>query len=268
MRKILPLVKDHLHNLGIIILSKGLHEENGKVHLLPEIIERVLSRGQEERVPIIATVGGPCLAEELAVRAPTAVIYASTNISFLNSCKNNFATNYYRVSLSQDIRGVEVCSALKNVYTIAVGICDGLAEARGIRSMNNLKALIISQALKEMRLFVRLLGGNEETVYGLAGLGDLEATSRKISGRQLIFGRMLGLGMSVEDAIATLKEMNVTTIEGYSTARKAYNLLTSLQNNNVHISPKVDFPLLMGIYRVLYEKRSVEDEIVGALNAL
>jgi glycerol-3-phosphate dehydrogenase (NAD(P)+) len=93
----------------------------------------------------------------------------------------------------------------KNVYTIAIGWCDGLAEVMGIKSMNNLRAFIVSQAIKEMSLLLKLLGGREETVYGLAGLGDLEATSRKISGRQLMFGRILGLGMNVEEAMASLK---------------------------------------------------------------
>lgn len=263
MCKILPFIEDRLEDLGIIILSKGLHEENGKVYLLSEIIERIAARGEGGGMPTIAHVGGPCLAEELAVRAHTVVIYSSTDILFLHSCKSNFATEYYHICLSQDIRGVEVCSALKNTYTIAIGMCDGLAEARGIKSMNNLKAFIISKAVKEMSLFAKLLGGSEETAYGLAGLGDLEATSRKISGRQLMFGRMLGLGMSVKEAMTALKEMGVTTIEGYSTTRKAYNLL--LRNKSINVSPDTEFPLLTGVYKVLYEGKAVQEEIARVL---
>jgi len=254
----LPFLKDRLDDVGMVILSKGLHEENGEISLLSETVSRIISKCKESAPPI-AVVGGPCLAEELAVRAHTVVVYASTDIRFLELCRSNFATIYYRILLSHDVVGVELCSALKNVYTIAIGWCDGLAEAMSIKSMNNLRAFIVSQAIKEMSLLLKLLRGREETVYGLAGLGDLEATSRKVSGRQLMFGRMLGLGMSVEEAMTALRKMGVTTIEGYSTAKKVYDMM--LQNKDLSASLNLSFPLLTSVYKVLYEGRNVEEEV-------
>jgi glycerol-3-phosphate dehydrogenase (NAD(P)+) len=263
LRRALPFIKGHLKDISIVVLSKGLYKESRKVFLLSETVDRIISRC-EKRVPPIAVVGGPCLAEELAVRAHTVAVYASTDIRFLERCKSNFAMSYYHIRLSHDVVGVELCSALKNVYTIAIGWCDGLAEAMGIKSMNNLRAFIVSQAIKETSLLLKLLGGREETVYGLAGLGDLEATSRKISGRQLMFGRMLGLGMNVEEAMASLKKVGVTTIEGYSTAEKVYDML--LQNKDTSSFLDVSFPLLTGIYKVLYEGRAVEEEVQRILD--
>lgn len=258
VQRALPFLKDHLEDVGIVILSKGLHEENGKVSLLSETVNRIISK-YEKHTPPIAVVGGPCLAEELAARAYTVAVYASADTKFLECCKNNFATSYYHILLSHDVVGVELCSALKNVYTIAIGWCDGLAEAMGVKSMNNLRAFVVSQAIKEMSQLLRFLGGREETVYGLAGLGDLEATSRKISGRQLMFGRMLGLGMSVEEAMAALRKMGVTTIEGYSTAKKIYYMV--LRNKDIPASLDLKFPLLTSVYKVLYEGRNVEEEV-------
>jgi len=166
------------------------------------------------------------MAKEIARRIITHVIAAGdkkTRTLF----KKTFETKDFHVVESDDLRGAELCGALKNVYSIAVGMAGEKV---------NTAAALFTQALNEMCTFVQKAGGQRETVRGLAGVGDLEATCR--SGRNTEFGKLLGSGLSPK---AALERMN-TTVEGYETARLAYKMAFQL---------KLDLPLLKKVYKTI-----------------
>jgi glycerol-3-phosphate dehydrogenase (NAD(P)+) len=214
-----------------VILTKGLYANMGKVSFPSKVVEEITMQKEEIGKKLkIVSVGGPCIAEELATRVPTAAVYASRHFDAAKECKKNFQTSYYRIHISTDTIGVELCAALKNVYSIAIGWCRGLTEASNLNSMFNLESIMITQAVKEMSIISQRLGGRPDTAFGLAGLGDLNVTVRKIGGRNFLFGSLLGKGMSVREALGYLSRKGIHTIEGVSTGLKIYDLLTKEAN--------------------------------------
>ena len=129
-------------------------------------------------------------------------------------------TEVYRLEITDDVDGIEASAAMKNVYAIALGIADGLAETGG-EPWHNLKAATFAQAAIEMQRLATALGGRAETAVGLAGVGDLEVTG--LSGRNKVYGARIGRG---ESAKAALDEMVAAgqTVEGVAAARFAAEL--------------------------------------------
>src|SRR5207247_854950 len=136
----------------VVTVSKGLAERAGRAVTLS------VALAATARLRLV-TVGGPSKALELARRVPTAVVYASRDRAARRLARRWLATNYYRVEESDDQRGVEMSSALKNVYAIAIGLCDGLVAAGRAEAMYNTKSAIFSQALVEMERLVLRAGG-------------------------------------------------------------------------------------------------------------
>src|SRR4029453_15696604 len=125
--------------------------------------------------PVVA-VGGPGKANEVAVGRPTAAVFAGPGEAVVARCARALTSPAFRVVRSDDLAGVEAAAATKNVYAVAAGLCHGLTEAGG-EPWHDLAAATFAQAVVEMRRLAAALGGREETVLGLAGLGDLEVTS-------------------------------------------------------------------------------------------
>jgi glycerol-3-phosphate dehydrogenase (NAD(P)+) len=162
----------------------------------------------------LAAIAGPCIAGELAGRRPTCVVFASRDESLLNRARGLFRTDYYHIWLSTDIAGVEACAALKNAYTLAVGLAGGILEQTGgadeaDAGMHNLAAALFGASAREMKRIVGLMGGNPENVPGLPGVGDQYVTC--MGGRTIRMGRLLGRGLTYPEA---LKEMAGETLEG------------------------------------------------------
>ena len=203
--------------------------------------------GDERRV---VAVVGPSLAGELAAGVPTAVVCASTDRRSAARVADLFSSSLFRTYLSDDVAGVEVGAALKNVIAIGIGLCDGLADAFGADALMNTKAFIFARGLIEMSHLARALGGRAETVMGLAGAGDLFVTA--IGGRNARFGAAVGGGLTPEQALAKLN----VTVEGYHNARAAIKLA------DVH---GLGLPVLRTIARVLYEglapRSAIEDMV-------
>ena len=247
---VLPIfnrVKDLIKDQYVITISKGLIEVNNDILTVPEAIWTI----KDVRLKTVA-ITGPSIAREVANRLPTRVVFSSLSYDSAKDVSEVFSTNYYRIDIIDDIKGAEIASALKNVYSIAIAWINGLEKRKNFE-MNNLRGVIASKAINEIARIVELLGGKKETVYGLSGFGDLIATFK--GGRNGMLGELLGSGLNVNQALEELKRRGVGVVEGYKTAKRVYRLL---KINSIDIN---DFPLLKAIYEILYEEKMVEDLI-------
>ena len=161
----------------ILMLTKGLSIYQNNYELLVDKLERLLSSKGIKEINISA-VGGPCLATGLANRVHSSVVIANKDVSTAKKIASMLNTNYYHTSFSDDLHGVEVCAAVKNIFSMAVGAAKGLCSknaSNDIREKNylNTASALIKQSVQEMEIFVEHLKGKKETVKGLAGLGDL-----------------------------------------------------------------------------------------------
>jgi glycerol-3-phosphate dehydrogenase (NAD(P)+) len=218
----------------LLLCTKGFgRRPDGTVDLLPPLIAAAMGPA----CPVVA-VGGPCKADEVAAGRPTAAVFAGADEAVVAGCARALATPAYRVACGGDLVGVEAAAATKNVYAIAVGVCHGLTGAGG-EPWHDLAAATFTRAVAEMRRLAVALGGREETVLGLAGLGDLEVTS--LSGRNRVFGARVGRGEPPDQALAAMAAAG-QTVEGVPAARLALELATRHE---------LDLPLLAAVGRVL-----------------
>jgi glycerol-3-phosphate dehydrogenase (NAD(P)+) len=199
-RRILP----HLpRGTPIVSATKGL--EPATHARMSEIISQVVS---PEFPPRIAVLSGPSFAAEAAAGQPTAVVLSSADIALANELQEELAAPNFRLYTNDDVLGVELAGAMKNVIAIAAGVCQGL----GLGS--NPLAALITRGLAEMTRLVVALGGRQETLSGLAGLGDLVLTCTGSLSRNRHVGIELGKGRSLA---AILEDMK-TVAEGVGTA--------------------------------------------------
>ncbi len=198
----------------ILLLTKGLSVNKNSYEVLAHKMERLLKTNGIKELNISAA-GGPCLAKGLANKIHTSVIFANKDINVVNQIAKLVSTNYYHISTTTDVVGVEVCAAIKNIYSMCIGASIGLCNAdlsSEIREKNylNTAASILQQSINEMIFFTEKLSGKKETVMGLAGIGDLYVSAD--GGRNSKMGFYLGQGMTYKDA--KLKKMPNITVEG------------------------------------------------------
>ncbi len=197
----------------LLMLTKGLAAREKTLHILPAIVQEGLAVYGIKNIPVGA-VGGPCIAGELAARRDSSVVLAFSEQKFLDWLLPLVAVPYYHARPSTDLIGVEVCAALKNFYALAVGYASGLLEKQGKAEngalMHNLAAGLFTQAVAEIGYMVKFLGGTLANVHGLPGVGDLYVTC--LAGRNSRMGRLLGLGLSYQEA--KTKHMADDTVEG------------------------------------------------------
>ncbi|MEZ5932062.1 MAG: glycerol-3-phosphate dehydrogenase [Alphaproteobacteria bacterium] len=217
----IPWILDYLLGFGVpisrlMMVTKGLDvtEEGGVRTLPPRVIEALAPL---DAAPAIIGVGGPCIARELANRAPTAVVYGYTDRGAAMFCQKAFATDYYHIRPSADLIGVEANAPLKNFMAIGVAAAwsrypDPVRE--NARQMNP-TAAVFEQAVHELALLTQWLGGNPMTALRLAGTGDLFVTVN--AGRNSRLGLRLGAGDSVDEALAGPLEGE--TVEGVDTGK-------------------------------------------------
>ncbi|SVC38569.1 uncharacterized protein METZ01_LOCUS291423, partial [marine metagenome] len=195
----LELCKILKNNVPILILTKGLSINNNNYEILAHKIERILRENGIKKTNISAA-GGPCLAKDLATKVHTSVVFANTDINVVNEIKKIVSTDYYHVSTTDDVIGVEVCAAIKNIFSIGIGSTKDLNAAAGL----------IQQSIDEMIIFTETLKGKKETVIGLAGIGDLYVSAD--GGRNSKMGEYLGQGLTFQEAKKT--KMPKVTVEG------------------------------------------------------
>jgi glycerol-3-phosphate dehydrogenase (NAD(P)+) len=230
----------------VLSVSKGLAQSRGRAVTLSDALA-------DEAGLHIVTVGGPSKALELARRVPTAVVYASPQAAVRRRLRQMLETAYYRVEESADQRGLELCSALKNAYAIAIGLCDGLVAAGRAEAMYNTKSALYTQALREIArlgLTVKMRGA---TVHGLGGAGDLHVTG--MAGRNRVFGELRGAGRPTKEVVAELKARDELT-EGYAAIRWCWRFARERKVTGV--------PLLHALHRIVYGGHDVERELSAA----
>ena len=162
-------------------------------------MERLFKQNGVKEINISAA-GGPCLAKNLANKAHTSVVFANNDVKIAKKIAKLVSTNYYHVSTSNDVIGVETCAAIKNIFSMAVGASQGLCDSTKSKEKNylNTAAALIQESIYEMITFVEKLKGKKETVIGLAGIGDLYVSSD--GGRNSKMGEYLGQGMKFKEA--------------------------------------------------------------------
>jgi len=213
----------------VVTASKGI--EN-KTHLtMSGVLHETLPDIDENR---LAVLSGPSFAKEVAADVPTLVTAASKNRATADFIQQVFATPYFRVYTSDDVVGVELGGAVKNVIAIASGIIDGLGLGL------NTRAALITRGLVEIQRLGLALGGKPHTFAGLAGAGDLILTCTGSLSRNYTVGTKIGQGMTLEQI---LSEMHMVA-EGVKTTRSVYNLSRRLG---------VEMPISHEIYHVLYD---------------
>ncbi len=199
------------NNIPILVLTKGLSVNNNEYEILAHKMERLLKKNGIKETNISAA-GGPCLAKGLANKAHTSVVFANKDIKAVDQISKLVSTNYYHVSTSTDVIGVETCAAIKNIFSMAVGASQGLSNFSKSKEKNHLNtaAALIQESIYEMIIFVERLKGKKETVIGLAGIGDLYVSAD--GGRNSKMGEYIGQGMTFKEAKE--KKMPLDTVEG------------------------------------------------------
>ncbi len=213
----------------IVSASKGI--EN-KTHLtMSGVLRQILHDTPED---YFAVLSGPSFAREVAGKIPTVVAAASKDQKVAGFIQHVFSTRYFRVYTNNDMIGVELGGAVKNVIAIASGTIEGLGLGL------NARAALITRGLTEMRRLGLKLGANPRTFAGIAGIGDLVLTCTGDISRNYTVGKKIGEGMKLNEI---LSEMRMVA-EGVKTAKSVYNLSRKLG---------VEMPICHEVYRILYE---------------
>jgi glycerol-3-phosphate dehydrogenase (NAD(P)+) len=204
----------------LLMLTKGLSIHNNQYELLVDKLKRLMNDRGILDINISA-VGGPCLAAGLANRVHSSVVIANEDLQIAKKIADMLNTSYYHTSHSNDLNGVEVSAAIKNIFSMAVGAAKGLCSqniSNEVREKNylNTASALIEQSIHEMEIFVEHLKGKKETVKGLAGLGDLYVSSG--GGRNAKMGFYIGNGLTFSEAKKT--KMEKVTVEGADLAKE------------------------------------------------
>lgn len=236
-------------DIPLLSISKGMIDDGeNKGHLIsyPEYMLRFTDKDLK-----IYAVGGPCTSYELVDRDPTEVTFCGPDMATLRWLREIFETNYYHISLSTDVHGVECTVALKNAYALGIALAIGMSYKREGRPLEhyNSQAALFAQASKEMYLLLDTFGGTAvRNIY--LGLGDLYVTV--FGGRNRKLGILLGQGDTYEEAIQKLAGV---TLEGVAISKRTANAVEQLAALGV-LDTK-DFPLLMHIKELLFENKKI-----------
>ncbi|MFQ3574062.1 MAG: NAD(P)H-dependent glycerol-3-phosphate dehydrogenase [Thermodesulfovibrionales bacterium] len=222
--KACPFINDYAY---IVSASKGI--EKG-THLLPSmILEEILDKP-------VSVLSGPSFAIEVARQYPTAVTLGVRDRKVGLIIQELFNTDYFRVYTHDDIVGIEIGGAMKNVIAIASGICAGLQLG------NNARAALITRGLSEITRLGLSMGAKPNTFSGLSGLGDLLLTCTAMMSRNYTVGYRLGKGESLKEIVSSTRSV----AEGVTTTLSAYELA------NIH---KIEMPITEQVYYTLYQDK-------------
>lgn len=230
LREALLSIQDKLTgDRPVVSVVKGLEVDT---FLRPsEIVAEVLG------ARAVVALGGPSHAEEIARRLPASVVAASGDVSLAKEVQTMFMTDRFRVYTNQDIVGVELAGALKNVIAIAAGICDGREYG------DNAKSALLTRGIVEMTRFGVALGAESDTFSGLAGIGDLITTCISPYGRNRRVGERLGKDETLQQILDSMDSV----AEGVTTTKSVYDLADQ---------KGIDMPITEQVYRVLFEDKS------------
>lgn len=216
----------------IVNLSKGIEKTTGK--RISQIYEEFLPNNR------FAALSGPSHAEEVILDKLTSVVISTRDEELAKKLQSIFVSDTMRVYTNTDIVGVEFGGAVKNVLALGIGMLDGLDMG------DNPKAALMTRGIHEMSRFCLAMGGERNTLYGLAGLGDLIVTATSKHSRNRNAGELLGKGITVDHLE---NEINMV-VEGVPTAVALYNIS---REKNIYM------PITNVIYQILYENLSIQD---------
>ena len=229
-------LKDLRIKTPILVLTKGLKFEKKKNRILT-ISEQIQKNYNLKNISVLK---GPCLAKELARKSLTSVIVANKNINVAKSIGRKISTKYYFIEYSNDVVGVEVCSAIKNIYSMIIG------AGQSLNSSSNL----FQKAVLEMRYLNRYFKGKDKTIFGLAGMGDLYVSAA--GGRNSKMGSFLGKGFTFK--IAKKKFMPNETVEGEQLAREiAPFILKKVDKRKI--------PLMLNLIKTIKENKKLKIKV-------
>ncbi len=226
--------KQFITNQPIVICSKGFEKDSLKT--LDEVIKEEIPNAK------IAVLSGPSHAEEVSIGIPTAMVVASDDEKLSNEIQNLFMCDTMRVYTSNDVKGVELGGALKNIIAFCAGV------AFGIGLGDNSFAALITRGLSELCRLSIVLGANSQTLYGLTGLGDLIVTCLSEHSRNRKAGILVAKGLSLDE----VKKQVGMTIESIDNIDVAYEL------GKIH---NIDMPIVNAVYDILYNGLNPKDAV-------
>ena len=232
---------------NLLMLTKGLSINENKYELLVDKLVRLLSAKGIKNINLSA-VGGPCLASGLANRVHSGVVIANKDFATAKTLSKLLMTDYYHVSASSDIIGVEVCAAIKNIFSMIIGAASGINETKPKGNLYlNTSAALVKQSVYEMEVFTEFLKGKKETVKGLAGLGDLYVSSA--GGRNSKMGTLIGEGTVFSKA--KKNKMPNVTVEGA-------DLIFEIGNKVKEDFDEKKLPLMIAMINAILEDKKLD----------
>ena len=232
----IDLVRDCLKNLkyntNILVLTKGLKYDKISNRIIT--MSEQLNKGAKKFD--LSVLKGPCLAKELAKKIKSSTVIANKNIKKAKLIGGLISTKYYKIEYSNDVKGVEICSAIKNIYSMVIGSGEG----------SNTSSSIFTKSIYEMAYLTKYFNGKEDTVYGLAGVGDLYVSA--VGGRNSRMGEFLGKGYKYKKA--KKKFMPNDTVEGAELAKEIGKyLLKKIDNKKI--------PLMVDLLRAILNNKKL-----------
>ena len=236
IRETAEAVKEYLNKNQILItVAKGIEKET--LMTMSEIIEDVLGSGYK-----VVALSGPTHAEEVAVGQPTLIVSACEDEEVAKLVQHEISNDVLRVYTNNDIKGVELCGALKNIIALAAGMSDGLGYG------DNAKAAIITRGLAEISRLGFAMGCQEATFYGLTGIGDIVVTATSLNSRNHNAGVLIGKGLTLEQTLERVGMVveGVNALEAAKKLEKQYN---------------VELPIIDVVYAIVKEGVDVNNAI-------
>ena len=224
----------------VVIATKGLEPES--LRRMSEVAGEAMPGSAAAAAAASVVLAGPSHAEEVARGIPTAVVAASRDRARAAETQQTFSTDSFRVYTNDDVVGVEIAVALKNVVAVAAGLSDGLGFG------DSTKGALLTRGLVEIARLGAALGARPETFWGLAGLGDLVATATSRHSRNRRLGEAIGRGATLAEALAA----SPMVAEGVNTAKAAVSL-AKLHN--------VELPIAEQVRAILFEGKSARDAL-------
>ncbi len=239
LRSVIQKVKrDKIHHKVFITVSKGIEISTLKV--MSQVVHDELGSVQQ------CILSGPTIAREVALKLPGAASIASVNHELAGRVRRLFTTDYFSLYESEDVLGVELGGALKNVIAISAGIVEGLGYG------SNTRAVLFARGVAEMARLGHAMGARRETFMGLSGLGDLATTCLSPHSRNRSLGEEIGKGRRLK---ALLKDTEMV-VEGVDTARAAYRLAKRHE---------VVMPIVEAVYGILFNSHNPGDAVKALL---
>ena len=244
--KILPILDERI---PVISVTKGMLDyEDGTMQTYPEYWTSKLPEGSKQE---IYAIGGPCTARDLADHDPSFVGYCGPKMETLRWIRSLFATDYYVISLTLDVVGLECAVALKNGYALGTALAIGMAEKAGDDGINhnNSEAALFQESVKEMLDLLKIVGGGVDNIMYAAG--DLNVTVA--AGRSRTVGLLLGKGLSIDEVMEQLKGQTLEAVVIATRTARAVKALAKAGKVK-----ESDFPLLMHVNALLNEGATLD----------